>query len=170
MTRSIYSYVTLRETWIIVGPKVARSVPRYFLEREEHLGSASVEASGRKGETGRMVDLVAVVQTLLLVFIGDADCFRYCLLAIGGLIYINVMCHSPCGRKLGRSTLSTHCSHQTLSDLNPPPQLAMLLSVHSVPCMKCCLLQNDLKDLGFPKGPRIKLLHEVQNLNFPPRA
>lgn len=30
--------------------------------------------------------------------------------------------------------------------------------------------QNDLKDLGFPKGPRIKLLHEVQNLNFPARA
>lgn len=32
------------------------------------------------------------------------------------------------------------------------------------------LLQDDLKDLGFPKGPRIKLLHEVQNLNFTPRA
>eukprot|EP00752_Nemacystus_decipiens_P006085 g5492.t1 len=30
--------------------------------------------------------------------------------------------------------------------------------------------ENDLKDLGFPKGPRIKLLHEVQNLNFPARA
>ncbi|CBJ29703.1 similar to Ddhd2 protein [Ectocarpus siliculosus] len=30
--------------------------------------------------------------------------------------------------------------------------------------------EDDLKDLGFPKGPRIKLLHEVQNLNFPPRA
>lgn len=30
--------------------------------------------------------------------------------------------------------------------------------------------QDDLKDLGFPKGPRIKLLHEVQNLSFTPRA
>lgn len=30
--------------------------------------------------------------------------------------------------------------------------------------------QDDLKDLGFPKGPRIKLLHEVQNLKFTPRT
>lgn len=35
-----------------------------------------------------------------------------------------------------------------------------------LPCWM--FLQDDLKDLGFPKGPRIKLLHEVQNLT--PRA
>lgn len=143
------------------------------------------------------VVLVATVRAVLYVplFRQILDATSSCFVHRHGAADTGMLSYAHAGRYQAKHTSFTPCDvvirlsgipsvtmttvdqkiAYILCDLSQAQTLCAM--VHSACCPLrapdvCChqIAQDDLKDLGFPKGPRIKLLHEVQNLNFPPRA